>query len=159
MEKILPYSDDKMLYNETTQRYELTIQFVKEQIGNPYADDGKLEARIKRNTRKVYEFIFNRAYSGNRRIITAIIDHTEEYRNYIFSALFSQMEADAVSGYNDQDLFTPKSKDERSLQMLNQVSVSTEQILESSSGFGGINLLYAGAFNYLVYLDFMEYVR
>ena len=96
---------------------------------------------------------------GNRKTITAIINHTEEYREFIYDALFSQMESDAASGYNDQDLYVPKSKDERELQQINEVSVNTENILKSSNGYGGINLLFASAFNSAVYLEFWGYIK
>lgn len=158
MDKITPYSDEKMLYNESTNQYELQLAWVKSNFGNPYADDNVLSQRIKRNTRKVYNYIFSRGYSGNRKAITAIINHTEEYRQFIYDALFSQMESDLASGYNDQDLYVARNKDERELQQLNQVSVSTENILKSSIGYGGINLLFAGAFNYAIYLEFWNYL-
>ena len=159
MEKITPFSDGKMLYNATTMQYELDMGFIKGEFGNLYADDNVLQVRIKRNTRKVYNYIFSHAYSGNRKIITAMINHTAEYRNFIFDALFSQMEADMASGFNDQDLYVKDTHDQRQLQHENQVSVGTQNILESSAGYGGINLLYAGVFNYLVYLEFMEYAK
>lgn len=159
MEKIQPYSDDKMLYNTETKQYELQMAWVKATFGNVFADDTVLEQRIKRNTRKVYNYIFSRGYSGNRKTITAIINHTEEYRTYIYDALLSQMESDMASGYNDQDLYVPKSKDDRELQQLNQVSVNTENILKSSAGYGGINLLYASAFNTAIYLEFWSYIK
>ena len=159
MKKIEPYSDDKMLYNEQTKQYELQPDWVKAELGSPFADDAVLEQRIKRNTRKVYNYIFSRSYSGNRKAITAIINHTEEYRQFIYDALISQMESDIASGYNDQDLYVAKSKDDRELQQINQVSVSTENILKSSNGYGGINLLYASAFNSTVYLEFWGYIQ
>ena len=159
MEKIQPYSDEKMLYNEETKQYELTLSWVKANFGNPYTDDNVLEQRIKRNTRKVYNYIFSRSFSGNRKAITAIINHTEEYRQFIYDALFSQMESDLASGYNDQDLYVAKTKDDRELQQLNQVSVSTENILKGSMGYGGINLLYAAMFNNTIWLEFWGYIK
>lgn len=159
MEKIQPYSDEKMLYNEETKQYELTLSWVKANFGNPYTDDNVLEQRIKRNTRKVYNYIFSRSFSGNRKAITAIINHTEEYRQFIYDALFSQMESDIASGYNDQDLYVAKTKDDRELQQLNQVSVSTENILKSSMGYGGINILYAAMFNNTIWLEFWGYIK
>ena len=159
MEKIQPYSDEKMLYNEDTKQYELQAAWVKANFGNVFKDDAVLGQRIKRNTRKVYNYIFSRGYSGNRKTITAIINHTKEYREYIYDALFSQMESDCASGYNDQDLYVPKSKDDRELQQINEVSVNTENILKSSAGYGGINLLYAAAFNSMIYLEFWGYIK
>lgn len=154
MKHIQPYSDEKMLYNEETKQYELQPAWVKANFGNPFNDDNTLSVRIKRNTRRVYNYIFSHGFSGNRKAILAIINHTEEYRSYIYDALFSQIEADLASGYNDQDLYVAKSADERNLQFLNQVSAQTESILKSSNGYGGINLLFAAAFNYGIYLEF-----
>ena len=159
MEKILPYSDEKMLYNENTNQYELQLAWVKNNFGNPFADDNVLEQRIKGNTRNVYNYIFSHSFSGNRKVIYAIINHTKEYREYIYDALFSQMESDLASGYNDQDKYVSKNKDERDLQFLNQVSVSTESILKSSNGYGNINLLYMGALHYSIYLEFWGYIK
>ena len=159
MNKIQPFSDDTMLYNETTKQYELRLAWVKENFGNPFADDGVLEMRIKRNTRKVYNYIFSHSFSGNRKAITAVINHTQEYRDYIKDALISQMESDLASGYNDQDLYVPRTKDERDLQYVNQVSAGTENILKASNGYGNINLLYMGAFPYMIYLEFWEYIQ
>ena len=159
MKKIEPYSDDKMLYNNETKQYELKPSWVKSQIGDPFADDTVLEQRIKRNTRKVYNYIFSRSYSGNRKTIIAVINHTEEYREFIYDALFSQMESDIASGYNDQDMYVAKTKDDRELQQINQVSVNTENILKNAAGYGGINLLYASAFNSAVYLEFWGYIK
>lgn len=159
MNKIEPYSDEKMLYNTDTNQYELQLAWVKDNFGNPFVDDNVLSQRIKRNTRKVYNYIFSHGYSGNRKAITAIINHTEEYRQYIYDALFSQMEADLASGFNDQDLYVGKTKDERYLQHLNEVNTATENILKSSNGYGGINLLFAGAFAYGIYLEFWGYIK
>lgn len=159
MEKILPYSDEKMLYNEETKQYELDLGWVKSNFGNPFADDNTLTVRIKRNTRKVYNYIFSHSNSGNRKIITAIINHTEEYRTYIYDALFSEMEADLASGYNDQDKYVPKTKDDRELQHMNQVSVTTQEIIMNSQGYGGINLVSAMVLPYGVFLDFWSYAQ
>ena len=87
MKHIQPYSDAKMLYNEETKQYELKPAWVKANFGNPFSDDNVLEVRIKRNTRRVYNYIFSHGFSGNRKAILAIINHTEEYRNYIFAYL------------------------------------------------------------------------
>jgi len=159
MEHIETYNDNKLTFNQDTGFYELDMGFVKQEFGNPFTDDGVLRVRIKRNSLKVYNYIFSHAYSGNRKVIQAIINHTNEYRKYVFDALYSQMMADLASGYNDQALFTPQNKDERDMQFLNEVSVSTENILENSKGYGGINLLYAGVFYPNVYLEFMNYIK
>lgn len=159
MKHITPYSDAKMLYNEETKQYELQPAWVKANFGNPFSDDNTLSVRIKRNTRRVYNYIFSHGYSGNRKAILAIINHTEEYREYIFDALSSQIEADLASGYNDQDLYVAKTLDERNMQLMNQVSAQTETILKSSMGYGNINLLFAAAFHHSVYLEFWSEIK
>lgn len=159
MKHIQPYSDDRMLYNEETKQYELKLSWVKANYGNPYNDDNTLSVRIKRNTRKVYNYIFSHGFSGNRKAILAIINHTEEYRQYIFDALSSQIEADLASGYNDQDHFVARSVDERNMQLINQVSAETETVLKSAMGYGGINLLFASAFHHSVYLEFWSEIQ
>lgn len=158
MKKITPYSDDKMLYNKHSKQYELNISYIKSEFGNPYADDGVLQKRINRNTRKVYNYIFATAHSANRKIITAIISHTEEYRKFIFEALLSQMEADLSSGYNDQSLYAPKDFNERNLQYINEVSVDTKNIIDNCKGFGGINLISAMLLPTALYIEFMGYM-
>lgn len=159
MKTILPYSDEKMLYNEETKQYELSIAWVKSEFGNPFADDGVLQKRIMRNTRKVYNYIFSCSNSANRKIITAIISHTEEYREFIYDALFSQIEADLASGYNDQDLYVPKDLNERYLQYVNEVSIMTKNIIDNSKGYGGINLISAALLPTSVFLEFMGFVK
>lgn len=157
MKKIAPYSDEKMLYNETTQQYELQLAWVKAIFGNTFTDDGVLESRIKKNTRKILNYIYSHSYSGNRKIINALILKTEEYRTWFYDCLMSQIEADLSSGYNDNDLYVSKSESERNLQFLNQVSVSTENILDSSKGYGGLNILSASVFPPFVYLTYGDF--
>lgn len=157
MKKIAPYSDEKMLYNETTEQYELQLAWVKAIFGNTFTDDGVLENRIKKNTRKILNYIYSHSYSGNRKIINALILKTEEYRTWFYDCLISQIEADLSSGYNDNDLYVSKSESERNLQFLNQVSALTENILDSSKGYGGINILSASVFPPFVYLTYGDF--
>lgn len=154
MKKIEPYSDAKMLYNKELERYELNANYVKNNFEVPF-DDNVLEKRIKKNTRVVYNRIFEIANSGNRKIINTIINHTQEYRDYIFDCLSAQMESDLASGYNDQGLFVPESKEQREMQQINAVCVECERIIMSAKGYGGVNLVYGGVLPTFVYLDFM----
>lgn len=155
MKKIEPYSDAKMLYNKELDRYELNRNWVKNNFDVPF-DDNILDKRIKKNTRIVYNRIFEIANTSNRQIINKIINHTEEYRNYIFDCLSSQIESDLISGYNDQGAFVPESKEQRDLQKLNAVSVDTERIIYNAKSYGGINLIYGGVLPTWVYLFVME---
>lgn len=155
MKKIEPYSDAKMLYNKENDRYELNRNWVKNNFDIPF-DDNILDKRIKKNTRVVYNRIFEIANTSNRQIINKIINHTEEYRNYIFDCLSSQIESDLISGYNDQGAFVPESKEQRDMQKLNAVSVDTERIIYNAKSYGGINLVYGGVLPTWVYLFAME---
>ena len=157
MKTITPYSDDKMLYNEETQQYELQLSWVKNLFDNPFRDDGVLEQRIKKNTRKILNYIYSHSFGGNRKTINALILKTEEYRTWFYDALISQMESDIASGFNDNDLYVAKSMSEREMQYINQVSVSTENILESSKGYGGINILSMSIFPAFVYLQYGDF--
>lgn len=157
MEKIQPYSDEKMLYNEKLQQYELQLSWVKNLFDNPFTDDAVLENRIKKNTRKILNYIFSHSYSANRKTIIALILKTEEYRDWFYDALISQMESDLASGFNDNDLYVAKSQSERETQYLNQVSISTENILENSKGYGGINILSMSLFPATIYLTFGDF--
>lgn len=143
MEKIQPYSDGKMLYNDEEKRYELNIEYVKNNFDIPF-DDEVLKKRIKKNSRVVYNHLYSITNTGNRHIVEWLISHTNEYRDFIFDCLVVQIESDLASGYNDHGLFVPESKEQRDMQRLNSVCVECESIMQRSASYGGINLVYAG---------------
>lgn len=157
MKKITPYSDEKMLYNETLNQYELQLAWVKGLFGNTFTDDEVLGNRIKKNTRKILNYIFANSNSANRKTIIALINKTEEYRTWFYDCLISQMEADMASGFNDNDLYIAKTKAEREIQYLNQISVSTENVLNSSKGYGGVNILSMALFPRFIYLTYGDF--
>ena len=64
-----PYDDNNMKFVESTQRYELTIQFLKDEFGPCYADDKVAERRIKLNSRVVYTFIYFHTATANRQMV------------------------------------------------------------------------------------------
>lgn len=150
MNKIEPYSDGKMLYNEENKRYELTSDYVKNNFEVPF-DDEVLKKRIKKNSRVVYNHLYSISNSGNRYLIEWLISHTDEYRTFIFDCLVAQIESDLASGYNDNGLYVPESKEQRNMQHLNAVCVECENIMQRSASYGGINLAFMGLLpNYII---------
>ena len=151
MKVITPYSDDVLAYNTDTAQYELTLNYVKGLFGNNFVDDGVLEKRIKKNSRKIYNVIHARINNLNRVAVNFLLSKTQEGRNYIKDILVEQMEADIESGFNDLSS-TPAinvsngQTIDRNLLVQNQISVDAEQILLSSPQYFGFNILYQGQF-------------
>lgn len=148
---ITPYDDDKLIWNETTNQYELAFQFCKDEFDDNFRDDEILKKRIKKNTRIIYRFITNRMNSYNRLLGLRIINRTEEGRNFIFEMLRTQFESDVDSGYND--LTNAPAVNLANGQVLpreeilrNEVSVATEQVWDSNQAYFGINLGYQAQF-------------
>jgi hypothetical protein len=142
-----PINDNKLVYNEKTKQYELTLEEVKEHFEISFNDDKVLEQRIKKNSRAVYLYIKTIGNPANDKLVKWFITYTEEGREYIYDALMSQIEADLTTGFNsivDQPRINLKTghiipEDEF---VKSIVSVGTMQILESSEAYVGINLLY-----------------
>ena len=146
-----PYNDNKLVYDEKTHRYELTIEEIKNNFTITYNDDAVLTQRIKKNSRAVYHYIYAVGNTANRKIVEKLINNTEEGRQYIYDALFSQIEADLTTGFNslvDQPRINlktgsviPEGEFVESL-----VSTPTKMILENSEYYVGLNVLYRGIF-------------
>ena len=64
-----PLNDNSMVFNTKTKKYELTIQEVKANFEIPFTDDGVLEARIKKNSRAVYGYIYAMGAPCNKRLV------------------------------------------------------------------------------------------
>ena len=164
MKVSLHFNDDKLKFNEKTQQYELTLEVVKNNFENVFNNDGILQSRISKNSRNVYNYIYSHSYSGNRKITQFFLNETLEGRDFIFDALFSQMEADIESGYNsmlDQPTIDFKSGSviNRNEVIKNQVSVSTENILLNSMGYFGFNVVYAAPYPLRVMLLYKQICR
>ena len=100
MNKIEPYNDANLTYDENTKRYFLTLETVKSNLPETITDDGILTYRIKKNTRIVYNYILSHCHSSNRKVVVDLIAHTEEYRNWIYEVLMAQMEDDLFKSYS-----------------------------------------------------------
>lgn len=155
-----PYSDKVLKFNELTSHYELTIEYVKATLGNNFKDDGELQKRITKNSRKIYNFIAGRSYSQNRPVVQFLLNRTQEGREYLKDLLFEQMEADSDSAFNNLSS-TPAINVangqviDRQQQYANQISVDAEQKAYESETYFGCNILYQGLFpaTYFVFVQ------
>lgn len=151
--KIEPYNDNKMTFNQDTGMYELTIQVVKANFPNTTQDDGALLYRIKKNSRVVYNYISRYAKGSNLGFVYKLIKHTEEYRKWIYDALMCQIEADLLTGRNSMGDMIPTNKDDFDLQSNATLTQDTQTILYDGIRYGGYNLMFAGSFPTQLYLE------
>lgn len=160
---VAPYDDDKLVWNSTTQQYELKTSYVKGEFDVAFLNDDNqdtlLTKRIKKNSKVVYRFITSRVNSYNRILALKLLNRTEEGRQLIFNMLNAQMESDIDSGYNDltgntainlsNGQIIPREELER-----NAVSVATELEWDNNQAYFGINLAYQGQFPQYIHLMF-----
>ena len=155
-----PISDEVMKFNEMSGRYELTIEYVKDNFAITFQNDKVLKERIKKTTRKIYNVIYARSNTANKGVIDFMLHRTLQGRVFIHDLLFEQIEADLQSGYNDLSSMPAINYANgqiipREEQIRNQISVDTEQILDRSEEYFGINIMYASVFPFYVY-NFVE---
>ena len=155
-----PYNDEVMTYNENTGRYELTIEYVKDNFTINFRDDRTLKERIKKTSRKIYNVIFARSNSANKQVIDFMLNRTLQGRVFLHDLFYEQLEADLQTGFNDLSSmpainYANGNVIPREEQIRNQISVDTEQILDRSVEYFGINLLYSSTFPFYVY-NFVE---
>lgn len=154
---ITPYSDNDLTFDESLGMYLLTIQKVKSVYDNNFQDDQTLLKRIKKNSRKVYNFIYYRGFSANKKAITFLLNRTKEGREFILGVLLEQMEADLESGYNDLSSspavnISSGQVIEREHLAQNQVSVDTEQLIENSAYYFGVPITLRAPFPWRYFL-------
>ena len=142
---IEPQSTEFLKWNEETKRYELTIEFVKSQLDVHFANDGILEKRIQKNSRKIYNFIKHRSYTANHPFIEKLLNNTKEGQEFLKDVLLEQLEADNETAFNDLssqpavNVGTGQIIDRDELQR-NQISVDTEQLIENNADYFGFNI-------------------
>lgn len=140
-----PYDDQFLKFNEATKRYELTIEFVKNEFDSNFRDDKVLQRRIEKNSRKIYNYIKYHSYSGNSELINKLLNETEEGRSFLKAVLYEQMEADIETGFNDLssqpaiNVANGQIIDRAELQK-NQISVDAEQIIDRNADYFGFNI-------------------
>lgn len=149
--RITPYTDDKLVWNAITNQYELAFEFTKEEYPQNFVDDDTLKARIKKNSRVIYNFIKSRVNQYNRPFVDVLLSRTEQGRSFLFEMLRTQFESDVDSGYND--LGNTPAINVANGQVLpreellrNMVSVATEQVWDNNQSYFGINIGYQSIF-------------
>lgn len=142
---IQPEDNEFLKWNSQTSQYELKLEFVKSEMDVHFADDNILLKRIKKNSRKIYNYIKYNSYSGNAHCIDVLLNETEEGRTFLKDVLLEQMEADNETAFNDlsnQPAVNVVSGQiiEREELRRNQISVDTEQLIETNSRYFGFNI-------------------
>ena len=140
------YDDDKLVYNPSTARYELSIAYVRNEFGENFQDDAAMQKRITKNSRRVYNYIYTHGHHANKEVVTFLLDRTKEGRNFLFEALKSQMEADAETGFND--LVLNPSVDvangqhlDRNAMRENLIAIETEELIDASGSYFGVSIV------------------
>lgn len=150
-----PYDDDNLVFNESTGRYELTLQYLKDNFGSSYKNDGEAKRRIKLNSQVVYYYINLHTASYNRQVVNFLLHKTKQGREFLKEILSAQIYADLQSGYNDLIFnpavsFTGQDKDRNEIRR-NSLCVAAEDIFTSSEAYFGINIGYLGCFPAIFY--------
>lgn len=156
---IKPYNDEKLVFNKTTNRYELSFECAKALFDNNFADDDTLKKRLTKNSRKIYNYIKYHSYSGNRQVIEGLLNKTAEGRKFLFDVLLEQFEADVDSGFND--LSSAPAVNVANGQIIpreelqkNQISVDAEQIIDGNAGYFGFNICISYKFPVAIFVFF-----
>ena len=140
------YDDDKLVYNASTDHYELSMEYVRNQFGENFQDDAVMQKRITKNSRRVYNYIYTRGHHSNKCVVAFLLKRTSEGRKFLFDALSAQMEADAENGFNDLTL-NPSinvingQRIERADLRANLLSVDTEEIIDGSAKYFGVSIV------------------
>ena len=151
-----PYDDDNLVFNEKTGRYELTIQYLKDNFGSSYKNDGEATRRIKLNSQVVYYYINLHTASFNRQVVNFLLNKTEQGRAFLLELLSAQQYADLQTGYNDLMFnpavsFTGQDKDRNEIRR-NSLCVAAEDIFNSSASYFGFPLGYQGVLPSIFYV-------
>lgn len=141
------YNDDVLFFDKVNQKYELTLAYTINLVGNVFKDTGEMQRRIKLNSMVVYNYIYNHGNTNNKKYTRYILNNTEQGRLFIKNCLESQMIADAKNGYNDlgsENIVDIASGDAMNRERIreNLVSVNTEElIVNSKADLCGYNVL------------------
>ena len=143
---IEPSTTNELKWDEKTNRYELTIEYVKDNLEVNFADDDVLSKRIKKNSRKIYNYLKYHSCTTNSMYLDVLLNKTEEGREFLKDVLLEQLEADNETGFNDlssQPAVNTATGQviERDELQRNQISVDTEQIIERCADYFGFNAL------------------
>ena len=151
-----PYDDDNLVFNETTGRYELTLQYLKNNFDSSYKNDGVAQRRIKLNSQVVYYYINLHTASFNKQVVNFLLNKTKEGRDFLLELLSAQIYADIQTGYNDLMFnpavsFTGQDKDRNEIRK-NALCVAAEDVFNSSVDYFGFPIGYQGIFPAIFYV-------
>lgn len=141
------YNDDKLVFNTSTDHYELSMVYARNNFGENFLDDAELQKRITKNSRRVYNFIYNRGHHTNKSVVTFLLNNTKEGREFLFDVLSMQMEADAENGFNDLTLnptinvINGQKVGDRYDYRQNLVTVDVEDKIDASSSYFGVSIV------------------
>ena len=141
------YDDDKLVYNPSTARYELSIAYVRNEFGENFQDDAAMQKRITKNSRRVYNYIYTHGHHANKEVVTFLLNNTKEGREFLFDVLSMQMEADAENGFNDLTLnptinvINGQKVGDRYDYRQNLVTVDVEDKIDASSSYFGVSIV------------------
>lgn len=159
LHRIKPYPDNDLTWNEKTKQYELTLQYCKDNFDDNFRDDGVLQKRIIKNSRKIYRFIYYHVASFNKRVVDVVLNGTQEGRDFLKEILSVQMEADIETGFNDLsstpaiNLGNGKDIDRNELYR-NQICVDAEQVFDTSDRWFGFRIGYQAPFPAIYFVHF-----
>jgi len=151
-------SDNEMEFENG--RYHLAKAFIKVNVegSENVLDDGKLMRRSRKNSRLVYAYIMGHCNTANWKTVHFLLTRTEEGKNLLKEALITQLEADLLSGYNDLGNMPTDQQNKRDDIRDSQITIETEQILESSVSALGVNILSMVPFP-MCYINYVRGMR
>lgn len=100
----------------------------------------------------VYSYIINHSNTANRQVITFLLNKTEEGREFLKTVLSCQMESEIEHAYSEItrmpiiNMQTGQIGDREQYRM-NKVSIATEDLIDDSVSYFGINLTCMVPFN------------
>jgi len=153
---IKPHDDKKLKFNQITGRYELTVEYCKNEFDSTFKDDATLKRRIKLNTQNVYSYLNINIATVNKTVVWYLLHNTQEGREFLLELLSAQMYADIQTGYNDllyqpPVSYTSGNDKDRAVVKQNLLCPAAEQIYEGSDAYFGIRIGYQGQFPYPYY--------
>ncbi len=144
-----PYDDEKLIYNNETGRYELTMEEAKTLFDvMPIKNDSVLKRRLKDNSRLVYNYLVNHSNTANRQVINFMLNRTENGRKFIYAVLMAQIESDleyATNSLGKMPTVNVQSGQvmDRYLVRENMLCLNAENEIDDSVNYFGFNICYA----------------
>lgn len=153
-----------MTYDKTSHRWVLEVEDtreISESVESEYGGKQNAERELKKQSRTLYLYIYNRIPSSNKDFIEYNLAKCDELKNPLKEALLAQLEYDLKAGGNDVDKqaginFGTGSIIPRVSQKERQVAIEAIEILENASG--SINIFFPADYNQYLsstrYIDF-----